>query len=37
MMLFQGLDKRQAYNVWQPFLDWVAESPNDYTIERRRR
>jgi len=32
-MLFQGLDKRQADNVWQPFLDWVAESPNDYTIE----
>jgi hypothetical protein len=31
-MLFQGLDKQEADNVWHPFLDWVAKSPEDYTI-----
>ena len=31
-MVFQGLDKQQADAVWQPFLDWVAESPRDFTI-----
>jgi FAD/FMN-containing dehydrogenase len=31
-MVFQGLDKQQADAVWQPFLDWVAEAPQDFTI-----
>jgi FAD/FMN-containing dehydrogenase len=31
-MVFQGLDKQQADNVWQPFLDWVAGSPLELTI-----
>ena len=31
-MVFQGLDKRQAANVWHPFFDWVAGSTCDFTI-----
>jgi FAD/FMN-containing dehydrogenase len=27
-MLAHGLDAEQAKKVWQPFLDWVASSPN---------
>ncbi|HKM98922.1 MAG TPA: FAD-binding protein [Candidatus Binataceae bacterium] len=32
-MVFQGLDSDQAKKVWQPFLDWVAASSNDYSIK----
>jgi FAD/FMN-containing dehydrogenase len=28
----QGLDKEQVAQVWQPFFDWVAASPQDFTI-----
>jgi FAD/FMN-containing dehydrogenase len=31
-MVSQGLDKPQAENVWQPFLDWVGGSPQDFTL-----
>ncbi len=31
-MLFQGLDKQHAENVWQPFLDWVTGSPLEFTL-----
>jgi len=31
-MVSQGLDKQQAENVWQPFLDWVRGSPQDFTL-----
>jgi hypothetical protein len=31
-MDFQGLDKEQADNVWQPFFDWVARSKQDFTV-----
>jgi FAD/FMN-containing dehydrogenase len=31
-MLFQGLDKAQAANVWRPFLDWVAAAPQDFSL-----
>ena len=31
-MVFQGLGKPQADAVWQPFLDWVAAAPNDFTF-----
>ncbi len=31
-MLFQGLDKQQAENVWQPFLEWVAGSPLEFSL-----
>ena len=29
-MVSQGLDKQQAETVWQPFLDWVHGSPQDF-------
>lgn len=28
-----GLDTEQTRRVWQPFLDWLALSPADYSIE----
>jgi FAD/FMN-containing dehydrogenase len=31
-MVFQGLDQRRAENLWQPFLAWVAASPQDYSF-----
>ena len=34
-MVSQGLDTEQAKKVWQPFLDWVARSPHEYSIEGR--
>ena len=34
-MVSQGLDTGQAKKVWQPFLDWVARSPQAYSIEGR--
>jgi FAD/FMN-containing dehydrogenase len=32
-MLFQGLNRREAASVWRPFLDWLADSPRDFSIE----
>lgn len=32
-MVFQGLDRTQAQAVWQPFLDAVEASPNDWSID----
>ena len=32
-MVFQGLDQQQAEATWRPFLDWVAGSPQDFSIE----
>jgi FAD/FMN-containing dehydrogenase len=29
-MVFQGLDQQQAEEVWRPFLDWLAGSPQDF-------
>ncbi len=34
-MVSQGLNTEQARKVWQPFLDWVARSPQSYSIEGR--
>ena len=31
-MTFQGLDKAQADAIWQPFLEWVADSPRDFSF-----
>ena len=31
-MVFQGLDKAQAENVWRPFLAWIAASRRDFTL-----
>jgi FAD/FMN-containing dehydrogenase len=33
-MLFHGLNRQAAADVWHPFLDWVASSPQDFSIER---
>lgn len=30
-----GLDTTQIKNTWQPFLDWIARSPHDYSIDGR--
>lgn len=32
-MVFQGLDRRQATNLWGPFFDWVTASPRDFSLE----
>jgi FAD/FMN-containing dehydrogenase len=34
-MVFQGLDAGQATKAWQPFLDWLARAPHDYSIDGR--
>ncbi len=34
-MISQGLDAEQPKKVWQPFLDWVADSSNGCSIEGR--
>jgi FAD/FMN-containing dehydrogenase len=31
-MVSCGLDKPAAQAVWQPFLDWIATSPQDYRL-----
>ncbi len=31
-MLCQGLDQAAPQKVWQPFFDWIAASPGDYTV-----
>jgi hypothetical protein len=34
-MLSQGLDKAAVQAVWQPVLDWIVASPQDYRISGR--
>jgi len=29
-----GLDEAECQAIWQPFLRWIADSPDDYTLER---
>ena len=31
-MVFQGIDQNTASATWKPFLDWLAASPEDYTV-----
>jgi FAD/FMN-containing dehydrogenase len=31
-MVFQGLSQQQAAELWRPFFDWVAASPQDFTL-----
>lgn len=31
-MVFQGLDKAQAGEIWRPLFDWISTAPNDYTM-----
>lgn len=32
-MVFCGLDQKQAQEVWQPFIKWVADSPQDFVVD----
>ena len=32
-MVFQALDRGQAVDVWQPFLDALAAAPQDYALD----
>jgi FAD/FMN-containing dehydrogenase len=32
-MVFQGLDRHRAANLWRPFFDWVSASPQDFSLE----
>ncbi len=32
-MVFQGLNRQEADNVWRPFQDWVAGAPQDFVFE----
>ena len=32
-MVFQGLNQRQAEDVWRPLLTWVAKTPQDFAWE----
>ena len=34
-MVSHGLDKAAAQAAWQPFLDWIAASPQDYRLSRK--
>jgi FAD/FMN-containing dehydrogenase len=31
-MVCQGLDAKQAPEVWQPFIKWIKDAPRDYAI-----
>ena len=31
-MVLQGLDQQEAEAIWRPFLDWLAGSPQDFSI-----
>ena len=31
-MVFQGLDQHQAERTWRPFFEWLAASPQDFSI-----
>jgi len=31
-MVFQGLDQEEAKKTWQPFFDWAAASPQDFSM-----
>ncbi|MCI0748871.1 MAG: FAD-binding protein [Verrucomicrobia subdivision 3 bacterium] len=32
-MVFQGLDRHKATDLWQPFFNWVKDSPQDFSLE----
>ncbi|WIM11360.1 FAD-binding oxidoreductase [Enhydrobacter sp.] len=31
-MVFQGLDQKQAEQIWRPFVEWVSGSPGDFAV-----
>lgn len=36
-MVFQGLDEQHVDEIWQPFFEWVAKTPEDFTVVAERR
>jgi FAD/FMN-containing dehydrogenase len=32
-MVFQGLDRQQATDTWRPLLEWIAESPREFSSD----
>ncbi len=34
MMVFQGLSQQEAQAAWEPFVQWLASRPDDFTIRR---
>jgi FAD/FMN-containing dehydrogenase len=32
-MLFQGIDQAAAQAIWRPFLDWLGDHPDDFSLE----
>lgn len=32
-MVCWGLDQKQAEAIWQPFIKWIADSPQDFVVE----
>ena len=33
-MVFQGIDNKQAKEIWKPFKDWVNSAPQEYTWQK---
>jgi FAD/FMN-containing dehydrogenase len=33
-MVYQGLDREQTAALWKPLLQWIAASPQDFSLER---
>jgi hypothetical protein len=33
-MVFQGLNRQQAAELWRPFVEWVTRSPEDFSFEK---
>lgn len=31
-MVFQGLNKQQATDLWRPFFEWIAAAPQDFKL-----
>ena len=31
-MVFQGLNRQQVQDVWQPFIKWIAAAPRDFAM-----
>jgi FAD/FMN-containing dehydrogenase len=32
-LVFQGLDRQRAAEIWKPFFDWLAHSPDEFSFE----
>ena len=33
-MVFQGLNREQALEIWRPLIEWIKASPGEYTVQR---